>query len=235
MIRLLVLLLIILFCALQPCSANVVRYTDTTTQTVQKFNEKHLASYRAERAFNYESTPAKGSGIMDLLGFLLDEFFESLNHIRVGKITLFDVLFYSLMVFAAVMIVMQFFKISVSGLFAPGNNNIIQHRSFSENVHELDFETLIKSALDAGDYRLATRLYYLSILKKLSEAGLINWQKNKTNFEYYYELKGEERRKQFYDITRTFESAWYGNHEITGSDFDENLKAFTGFLQTINR
>jgi hypothetical protein len=235
MIRLFVLLLVTLFCALQPCGANVVRYTDTTANTVQKFDERHLATYRAERAFNYDNTPAKGGGLMDLLGFLLNEFFESLNSVRVGKITLFDVLFYSLMVFAAVMIVMQLFKIRLSGLFSPGNNDIVQHRSFSENVHELDFETLIKNALDAGDYRLATRLYYLSILKRLSEAGLINWQKNKTNFEYYYELKGEERRKQFYDITRTFESAWYGNHEISGSDFDENLKAFMGFLQTIKR
>ena len=112
---------------------------------------------------------------------------------------------------------------------------MVSHRSFVENVHELDFDTLIEEAKNQSNYRLATRLYYLKTLKRLSDSGLINWQKNKTNFEYYYELKGEERRKQFYNLTRLFESVWYGNLEISETTFNENLETFTGFLQTIKR
>ena len=73
----------------------------------------------------------------------------------------------------------------------------------------------------------------LKALKKLSDSGHINWQKNKTNFEYYYELKDTAQRKEFYHLTRLFESVWYGNADITAAEFDENLKAFTGFLQTM--
>jgi hypothetical protein len=235
MSRLVFILLFVLCCLCPPCSAAVPTYVDTTHCEIKHFNEKHLSSYRSSRDFDYETEPAKGGGFFSLISYLYNDMVDRLSEAHVGSISLLDILFYTLALFAAGMIIYHFFKAEITGLFTGTSTNIVTHQSYTENVHELDFETMIQNALTGGDYRLATRLYYLSILKKLSEAGLINWQKNKTNFEYYYELKGEDRRKQFYNLTRIFESVWYGKHEITGNVFDENLKAFTGFLQTIKR
>lgn len=231
--RIAIILLFIFCCSIMQARALQVTYVDTTHCVVKTFDQKKLDAYRAQRDFNYESTPEKGSGIFGLLAFLIANFIDGLDHVHVGGISLFDVLFYGLAIFAAIMIVLQFFKINISGVFLKEPDSIITHKAFTENVHELDFDTLITNAVNGANYRLAIRLYYLKTLKKLSDNGLINWQKNKTNFEYYYELKGVEQRKQFYDLTRVFESVWYGNHEITATDFDENLKAFTGFLQTV--
>jgi hypothetical protein len=210
-----------------------VSYVDTTHCQLQQFDQKHLDTYRNQHEFEYETIRPKGSGLSFLLLYLIAEFLESLGKVRVGHISLYDVLFYGLAIFAAVMIVMQFFKINISGVLLKNPGTIISHQSFSENVHELDFDDLIKDAVKAANYRLATRLYYLKALKKLSDNGLINWQKNKTNFEYYYELKEPGQRKDFYQLTRIFESVWYGNADITAAEFDENLKAFTGFLQNM--
>jgi len=231
--RIAIILLFILFYCTIPAVAVQVTYVDTTQCVVKSFDQKKLDVYRAKSDFNYETVPAKSGGVFGLLAFLIATFFEGLNHVRVGSISLYDVLFYGLAIFAAVMIVLQFFKIKMSGVFLKAPDSIITHKAFTENVHELDFDSLITNAINAANYRLATRLYYLKTLKKLSDTGLINWQKNKTNFEYYYELKGAEQRKKFYELTRVFESVWYGNHEISAVDFDENLKAFIGFLQNI--
>jgi hypothetical protein len=235
MVRKILVLLFVIYCGLQLCHATTISYVDTGTCVVKQFDAKHINAYQNDRDFTYENTKAKSGGLSGLLGFLLDEFFGRINKVHLGSITLYDVLFYGVMFFAAIMIVLQFFKIRVSGLFTAGGADIISHQSFTENVHELDFDKLIQEAISTANFRLATRLHYLKMLKRLSDSGLINWQKNKTNFEYYYELKGEERRKQFYALTRLFESVWYGNFEISEAAFDENLKAFTGFLQTLRR
>jgi hypothetical protein len=233
--RIALVLLFLVFCGILSGNAMQVNYADTTHCHLQAFDQKHLATYRRQHDFDYETIRPEGSGISSLLAYLLAEFFESLGRARVGHISLYDVLFYGLAIFASVMIVLQFFKINISGVLLKSPGTIISHQAFTENVHELNFDTLIGDALKSANYRLATRLYYLKTLKKLSDTGLINWQKNKTNFEYYYELKGAEQRKNFYHLTRLFESAWYGNADITATEFDENLKAFTGFLQTIKR
>jgi hypothetical protein len=231
-----VIILTLIFCyGIIPVGAMQVTYVDTTHCTVKTFDEKYLAGYRTQPEFNYETTPAKGNGFFGLLALLLAEFFDSLGKTHVGKLSLYDVLFYGLAIFAAIMIVLQFFKLEVSGIFANNPGALAKHHAFTENVHELDFDALIADALKNTNYRLATRLYYLKTLKKLSDGGLINWQKNKTNFEYYYELKGIEQRQQFYHLTLLFESVWYGNHQISASDFDENMKSFTGFLQNLKR
>lgn len=232
---LIIILFFVLYCSATPASALQVNYADTTHCTVKNFNKKQIDAYRAQRNFSYESAPAKGEGFWGVLAFILARFFEQLENVHVGSITLYDVLFYGIAIFAAVMIVLQFFKINVSGILSKSANTIVTHQAFTENVHELDFDTLITNAVKGANYRLATRLYYLKTLKKLSDNNLINWQKNKTNFEYYYELPANEQRKEFYHLTRVFESVWYGNHEISAADFDENLKAFTGFLQNIRR
>ena len=235
MARIILVFLLILSCGLLTGNATVVNYVDTTNVVVKNFDTAHIAAYRANADFNYENTKPKGTGLFAMLLFLLASFFDHADKVRMGNISLYDVLFYGIMIFAAIMLVLQFFKVKINGLFTANSSNIIGHQAFTENVHELDFDKLIQEAVGNSNFRLATRLHYLKMLKRLSDAGLINWQKNKTNFEYYYELKGEERRRQFYELTRLFESVWYGNFEITEAAFDENLKIFSGFLQTLRR
>ena len=206
-----------------------------TTCMVQSFDQKHLNDFRKSKEFKYEAAAAENDGFLGSLLLVISRFFEKINGVHVGRISLYDVFFYGIIVFAAVALILQLFKVQITGLFTKSDTAVVSHRSFVENVHELDFDTLIEEAKNQSNYRLATRLYYLKTLKRLSDSGLINWQKNKTNFEYYYELKGEERRKQFYNLTRLFESVWYGNLEISETTFNENLETFTGFLQTIKR
>jgi len=89
-----------------------------------------------------------------------------------------------------------------------------------ENIEELDIAQLLAQAKSEGNYKLAVRLYYLGLLKKLHDEGSIVWKKDKTNRDYLAELfsKGarfEEVRK----LTRSYEAVWYGDHEIGAETF----------------
>ena len=101
-----------------------------------------------------------------------------------------------------------------------------------ENIEELDIDGLLRQALTDGDLRVAVRIRYLMLLKKLNEAGLIAWKKNKTNRDYLSELYG---RNSCYDdvreLTLAYEIVWYGEHSVSSDSFQR----LTGEFESVNR
>jgi hypothetical protein len=101
-----------------------------------------------------------------------------------------------------------------------------------ENIHDLNFEALLAEAEAKGRYNVAVRLLFLQLLKKLSDQGVIAWELNKTNREYYYEI-GDERTRQEYDkVSDYFERAWYGEYLIDESIYAKIKPEFTGFMKS---
>lgn len=83
-----------------------------------------------------------------------------------------------------------------------------------ERIHDVDLENLLRKALDDKNYKMAIRIYYLIIIKGMSNAELINWKKDKTNGEYVSELYGKKHFEPFKEATLLFERAWYGNVDV---------------------
>lgn len=81
---------------------------------------------------------------------------------------------------------------------------------------------------DKGDYRLAIRALYLAQLASLADAGLIFYQRFKTNHDYASELS---RRAHVYPTlpplfgqnTRVFDAVWYGEHAATREAVDQMI------------
>jgi hypothetical protein len=100
----------------------------------------------------------------------------------------------------------------------------------TEEIHdisELDTENLIQKAHSAGDYKLAIRLYFLDLLKKLNENGVIIWTKDKTNRDYLSELFS--KGYHFDDVRRltlAYERVWYGEHIPTEERYHELKNEF---------
>lgn len=86
-------------------------------------------------------------------------------------------------------------------------------------IHEEDIPTLIEGALNQQNYRLAVRYYYLLILKKLKDKNLIDYQFQKTNQEYRFEIADADISKQFGNITRLYDFIWYGDFPVNKSDY----------------
>ena len=105
-----------------------------------------------------------------------------------------------------------------------------------ENLHKVDVEGFLSKALAAGDYRLATRLYFLAIMKELSLKKMILWKKDKTNGRYLTEMY---RHKAYYDrfrkITRVFEYAWYSERSFMQKDFEQVRPQFKDLLTSVKK
>ena len=89
-----------------------------------------------------------------------------------------------------------------------------------ENIHLINFDDEIDSALRCHDYRLAIRLLYLQTLRFLSDNNLIDWQIHKTPTEYFYELSNNEVKQPFRLITSHFQHIRYGNYQASYELFE---------------
>ncbi len=104
-----------------------------------------------------------------------------------------------------------------------------------DDITELDIRQLLDQAKRDGNYKLAVRLYYLDLLKKLNDRGAIVWKKDKTNRDYLSELFSanlffnEVRR-----LTLSYEAVWYGDHDLTPETFQFLTTQFENVYGQIN-
>lgn len=101
-----------------------------------------------------------------------------------------------------------------------------------KNIHQIHFQSLIDATLEQKKYRLATRYYYLWLLKRLSNAKLIVWDIEKTNTDYLAEIKEESLKSDFQYLSYLYNNIWYGEFEISENEFFKVQHAFTDVLQT---
>jgi hypothetical protein len=112
-------------------------------------------------------------------------------------------------------------------------NEEIDTQVVAENIHEFDIGDLLNQAIEQKNYTVATRLYYLTAIKALSDKDLIQWSKNKTNRNYLNEISEHSLKKQFKIITNIFERIWYGETAIDEMTFEEIQQPFQQFIQRI--
>ena len=79
------------------------------------------------------------------------------------------------------------------------------------NIHEIDFDTRIAAARQAGNRREVCRLLYLQTLKRLADAEMIDWRPFKTPSQYTREVTDPALR----EMTNAFLRVRYGNFEAT--------------------
>jgi len=100
-------------------------------------------------------------------------------------------------------------------------------------IQNQDIQQLIELALKENNYRLAIRYYYLSVLKKLSDTELINWESQKTNTDYLKELTDDSLKSKFQNITRLYDFIWYGSFEVDEKSFHQAQQKFKSITNSI--
>jgi len=126
-------------------------------------------------------------------------------------------------------IVLAFLAISY-GIYrmvqTPGNKSIAQDGveitldNLEDYLHESDLDRFLREAKAKGAFGLAIRLYYLQIIRKLSEKKIVQWARDKTNRDYVLELQRHPQQSAFKMATKTYEKVWYGNQTLHLSEFE---------------
>lgn len=121
------------------------------------------------------------------------------------------------------------------GRFGKAEKNTVEKLNAEEdNIYEADLKKLLQKAISDKNYRLATRYYYLSLLKLLSEKELIQYDKDKTNSEYLFELKDTNMRSHFSYLSYVYNYVWYGEFLIDKDKFDIIEEKYQSFIKTVN-
>lgn len=102
-----------------------------------------------------------------------------------------------------------------------------------DDIDEADYDKLLQLAIDNQDYRLATRYYYLSLLKLLAENKFIEYHKDKTNSDYLFELKDKKMRSKFSYLSYIYSYVWYGEFPLSEPKFVGIKQKYQSFIKTI--
>jgi hypothetical protein len=200
------------------------------------FDEKKLAEYRQKDAFRYDrKAPPRGLTWWQQFWQWLDEWLGStLNTPQKRTIWQWILIgFSTLMVFY---LLLRLLKADVSAwLTGTAQISNLQLATLGEDIHDINFDKSIEEAIRQKQFRQAVRLYYLKTLKKLSDKKLIEWEKDKTNRDYTFELRQTQLLNPFQNLTRIFEYIYYGDFQISSQEFVEAQNSFATFYNELEK
>lgn len=95
-----------------------------------------------------------------------------------------------------------------------------------EDIAELDLPQLLAEAERAGNWRLAIRFQWLSVLKRLVDDGHIRWQPRYTDADYLAQLQEPALRATFSELSFLFKWVWYGDAPMDRARYEQLRGAF---------
>jgi hypothetical protein len=105
----------------------------------------------------------------------------------------------------------------------------------TDDIFALNYDKEIAAATEAGNYRLAVRLWYLRTLKGLSDKGLIDYRYGRTNSDYVTQLNKSTYYRDFFRLTRNFEYTWYGQFHLSADAYAMMRNDFMAFNSNLRR
>jgi hypothetical protein len=147
---------------------------------------------------------------------------------------LIKVLAVLLLIFVIYLIVKSIMNGEGQWIFGKSSDkNVINYEEIEKNIHLIDFEKLIKDTLKSGEKRLSIRYYYLWLLKKMAEKNIIEWDVEKTNTDYLYEIKNPAFKSKFEYVSYLYDYIWYGEFDLDEETFQKAKTAFENTIQSI--
>lgn len=207
-------------------------YVVTPKTFAPKFKEKYNSN-----DFDYEPViETKETTTWDRFWKSVSNFFSRLfdfgsaNGSLSGLEILIKVIAFGIIGFVIYLIVKVIINKEGQWVFGKNKKKITISEMVAENIHTIDFKEIVKKSKQDKDYRLTIRYYYLWLLKSLSDKEIIEWDIEKTNSDYLYEIKSEKLKDNFKYLSYIYDYSWYGEFDINENDFS---KAEVAFLKAI--
>jgi hypothetical protein len=204
---------------------NSYKHADSSPIDKRNFSKSDLQDLKSDSDLNYKEPPTVAESLWDRFVAMLIYFWQwllrTLTATAGGRL-----LMYLIGLALLIAIVMMLLKVDAVRVFFSGADGAASYQVLHENIHEMDFETLIREAITRNEFRQGTRLVFLYALKILSDTHHIQWVPGKTNHEYVEELTQSELKKGFNELSFYFDYAWYGNFQVTPDLFQKVENTF---------
>ena len=209
---------------------------DSSKITVKKFPETLQNKYVGNE-FNYDTAEGQAE---NFLIRILKWFFDGLErifgvHIDPELYGVFEkIIYFTLIGIALYFIVRLLAGKQATSFFSKKSKEIATLQYEEENIEKIDLDKLIQQALSEKNYRLAIRYMYLKTLKELSKNQLIEWNFEKTNSDYYHEIKIPTVKENFKKVSYLYEYIWYGEFPIEQPEFTNAKQVFDHLTHNIS-
>jgi len=93
-----------------------------------------------------------------------------------------------------------------------------------DNIYGMDFEEALDRALRDENYAEALRVIYLRRLRRLSDAGKIEWKPQCTPDTYVFELPPGSDRESLRSLTAAYVRSRYGHYAVSREQVENIIK-----------
>lgn len=184
-------------------------------------------------AYNYVETTSSLARLNNWFRDALSDLFSVESKSAGNILNVLQYLFWILVIlFVIYLIVKIILEKEVRWLFKRNKeeNHSLQF-DIGKNISEIDFNTLISNSVSEKDYRSAIRYYYLFLLKKLDQFDVINYDTQKTSFDYQTEVEGSKYATDFSKATYYYTYIWYGEFKIDEEEYEKTSFVYDELLQ----
>ncbi len=205
--------------------------TDSSQITPSKFDKRAISDYKEQKEFQYDQIEGRQLSLWERFWMW---FWKMISKLFVGAASnsVSKYLFIGLGIALLAFLIVK--MIGAKNIFSKKPlETILPYDVLNENIHEIDYDKELQRLIGEGKFRLAVRLLYLRALKKLSDAQLIQWQPDKTNYNYLTEISKPELKNDFSQLTLQFDYIWYGDFPIDEQKFEPIKQSFNHFNNQI--
>lgn len=211
----------------------VLRKDSTAAIEIKQMDAKFIDSVKNERAFQYDKHEMRGLSAWDRfwrwVGYQINQLFE-----REGYAMGFKIFVWTLAIVITCFAIVKLVGMEKINFWIRGHQSQLTAGDINEeNIYGIDFDQAIADAEGRYAYREAVRWLYLKSLRVLADNNLINWKINKTNIDYATELSAGSHYKDFQQLTRYYEFAWYGEFDLNQQDYQKVSQSFIRFNKTV--
>lgn len=210
-----------------------------TSKVENKNTVKNLKEKYNDSSFDYEPKISEKNAwdrFLEWLSYWFNRIFNlGSENASMGFVELFmKVIAVLIIIFVIYLIVKAIMNDEGRWIFGKSSDKkVINYDEIEKNLHLVDFEKLIKEALKSGENRLIIRYYYLWLLKKLAEKEIIEWDVEKTNSDYLYEIKSERLKAEFSYLSYLYNYIWYGEFQLEEETLSKAIKSFEKTIKTL--
>ena len=213
---------------------------DSNSVSTRLFSQNAIRAYQADKNFGYDSVLQPPRSLWERFWEWVYYQWQKLIH-KLGKLLRINLNggAFEIILILLILAVLSFFILKILGMdkagpFGKKNKSGLEYSLSEENLQNINFQQAIQEAANQKNFRMAVRLWYLQSLKNLSDHKLITWQINKSDESYILELNGNPIQPSFVDLTRQFESNWYGGFPIEENEFKMVSERFMHFNEKLS-
>jgi len=208
---------------------------DSVPAKIRSFDKNYKEKYLSNSDFDYSRSPSLLTRIKQWIISKIIEFFNT-SDVDAGKIfRTIKLIFYGIILLGVIYILIKLFlNKEMRWIFKKNpDSGKTENKNIIEDISEVDFKKLIDKAVSEDKYRLAIRYYYLLLLKELDKASLIQYDVEKTNFDYQQELLHSSFSEDFKRASYYYSYIWYGEFLIGAKEFETTSAVFKNLLKQI--